>query len=131
MNRLGCLKRSEVIGIEGRKIGLYHGSPEDPDEYVLDESRAEELLKRSDCDVVICGHTHVPMQVSLGGKLFLNPGSVGQPRDGNPAAAFMELDIRNMRVKLHRVEYGVEITQEEMLLFGLPKFLADRLSKGY
>jgi putative phosphoesterase len=131
LKRLNSLRRFEIIEIEGRRIGLHHGSPEDPDEYVMDESRAKELLRRSDFDIIVCGHTHVPMLVSQNGKLFLNPGSVGQPRDGNPAAAFMELDLRTLRAVLHRIEYSIEITQEEMSLEGLPKFLIDRLAKGY
>ena len=131
LKRLNSLRQFEIVDIEGRKIGLHHGSPDDPDEYVLEESRARQLLEQSDCDVMICGHTHVPMLVSLNGKLFINPGSVGQPRDGNPAAAFMEFNLRTLRAVLHRVEYSIEITQEEMSLEGLPRFLIDRLSKGY
>ena len=130
LNRLRSMKRTEVLEVEKRRIGVYHGSPEHPDEYVLDEHRAEQLLDWSDCDIVICGHTHIPMEVSLRDKIFLNPGSVGQPRDGNPCASFMELDLGSMRATLHRVEYSIEITQEEMALHGLPKLLIDRLSNG-
>jgi len=127
---LKTLGPSEVFEVEGRRIGLYHGSPEDPDEYVFDESRAEQLLARSDCDIVICGHTHVPMRVAKKGKVFLNPGAVGQPRDGDPRAAFLELDTGSMRASLRRVEYSIEITQEDMCLQCLPKPLIDRLSSG-
>jgi len=127
---LELLSRDALVEIEGRTIGLYHGSPENPDEYVMDESRAKQLLERSTCDIVICGHTHVPMQIRSGGKLFLNPGSVGQPRDGNPDAAFIELNLRTLKADLRRVRYDVSSVQKEMKSAGLPRFLADRLSEG-
>lgn len=128
---LGLLSRNMTIEIQGRTIGLYHGSPEDPDEYVSEPSRAQQLLGKSSCDVVICGHTHVPMQLSSGGKVFLNPGSVGQPRDGNPDAAFIEIDLSTLTAKLHRVRYDISSVQKEMRSAGLPRPLADRLSEGY
>ena len=124
------LKREEVMRIDGKIIGMFHGSPDDPDEYVLDESRAEELLQKTDYDVMICGHTHFPMQVRIGKRLFINPGSVGQPRDRNPDASFSILDLDTMESEIIRVGYDVSAVQRDMLKKGLPRSLSSRLSEG-
>ena len=127
---LDRLKREEVIRIDGKSIGMFHGSPEDPDEYVLDESRVKELLQRTDFDVMICGHTHFPMKVRIGKRLFINPGSVGQPRDGNPDASFSILDLDTMESEIVRVGYDISAVQQDMLKKGLPRSLSSRLSEG-
>jgi putative phosphoesterase len=127
---LDRLKREEVIRINGETIGMFHGSPDDPDEYVLDESRAEELLQKTDYDVMICGHTHFPMQVRIGKRLFINPGSVGQPRDRNPDASFSILDLDTMESEIIRVGYDISAVQQDMLKKGLPRSLSSRLSEG-
>jgi len=128
---LGGLQAELEIEIEGRRIGIYHGSPEDPNEYVMDESRARHLLMRSAMDIVICGHTHVPLLVSEKDKIFLNPGGIGQPRDGNPEAAFATIDLTDLDVKLYRVPYDIPLVQRKMIKEGLPQFLALRLAMGY
>lgn len=127
---LELLSRDLTIELHGKKIGLYHGSPEDPDEYVMEMVRAKQIIEGSECDIVICGHTHVPMQVRSGSKLFINPGSVGQPRDGNPDAAFIELDTKALKAKLHRVKYDIGAVQRGIRSAGLPTPLAERLSSG-
>lgn len=128
---LGTLRREESLQVGGRTIGLFHGSPQDPDEYIIEESRAEEVLRSDHHDVVICGHTHRPMEVWLGGRLFFNPGAVGQPRDGNPAASFGIIDLESMEVRTIRIEYDIPAVQKEMLRKGLPHPLASRLSDGF
>jgi putative phosphoesterase len=127
---LNRLKREEVIRIDGKVIGMFHGSPDDPDEYVLDASRGGELLQNSNYDVIFCGHTHSPVQVRIGKRLFINPGSVGQPRDGNPDASFSILDLDTMESETVRVGYDVSAVQGDMLDKGLPRFLSSRLSEG-
>ena len=129
---------------------LFHGSPRDPVwEYVLTEVVALESLQATHAPVVLVGHTHVAMAVSLEGALLdgglampgfeadldgrrwlLNPGSVGQPRDENPDAAFLQLDLERKRATFHRVAYSVARTQEEIRERGLPDALADRLAHG-
>jgi diadenosine tetraphosphatase ApaH/serine/threonine PP2A family protein phosphatase len=101
----------------------------------------------------LVGHTHVPLlhvdgngrlgrarQVSLAGdavslrlgedRLILNPGSVGQPRDGDPRAAFMLLDTETGEAEIRRIEYGITTTQERILHAGLPARMAYRLAIG-
>jgi putative phosphoesterase len=130
LNRLTSLSDSEILDVDGKKIGLYHGSIESMYDYVTDVGRAELMLRQSDCDIVVCGHTHVPMRARAGDKIYINPGSVGQPRDGNPKASFVILETESLSVELIRVGYDIEATQREMMAAGLPRFLADRLSEG-
>ena len=129
---------------------LFHGSPRDPVwEYVLTEVVAMESLALTDAPLVLVGHTHVATAVLLDagqlhggvappgfeaklepGRWLLNPGSVGQPRDGNPDAAFLELDLDAKRGRFRRVAYPVGRTQEEIRERGLPDSLAERLAHG-
>ena len=135
---------------EAAGIQLFHGSPRDPVwEYVLTEIVAYESLAMTDAPVVLVGHTHVATALVLAegqlaggvaidgfeaqlelGRWLLNPGSVGQPRDSNPDAAYLELDLDAKRARFHRVPYPVARTQEEIRERGLPDALAERLAHG-
>ena len=129
---------------------LYHASPRDPVwDYVLTADGAYDALNRTEAPLVLVGHSHVAIQVVLaGGRLdgglapagtevdlnagryLINPGSVGQPRDGDPRAAFLILDFDRMFATFRRVEYPVEQTQAELREAGLPETLAERLAHG-
>jgi predicted phosphodiesterase len=129
-------------------IGLYHASPRDPVwEYVLTWEAARDAIDDSGCDVTIVGHSHVPLaiaegddpvaghavggtEVDLGGRWLLNPGSIGQPRDGDPAAAWLLLDLDARHASFRRTPYDVEATQAEIRELGLPDALAERLAHG-
>jgi predicted phosphodiesterase len=141
----GLLPTAEVEGVQ-----LYHGSPRDPVwEYVLSELVALESLTMTHAALVLVGHTHVATALALNGtrleggavekgfeasldehRWLLNPGSVGQPRDGDPEAAFLELDLEANRALFRRVPYPVARTQEEIRERGLPDSLAERLAHG-
>ena len=131
-------------------VALYHGSARDPIwEYVLSDEGALATLELADAPLVLVGHSHVALQVVQSGdelaggvapdgkeleldgvRALLNPGSVGQPRDGDPRAAYLLLDLAAQRATFHRVEYDVETTQREMRDAGLPEMLAARLQLG-
>jgi predicted phosphodiesterase len=128
-------------------IALYHASPRDPVwEYILSYEAARDAIEDSSSDVTIVGHSHVPLairegamlgghagngtEVDLKGRWLLNPGSVGQPRDGDPGAAWLLLDLDSRHASFHRVPYDVERTQTEMRELGLPDVLAERLAHG-
>jgi predicted phosphodiesterase len=131
-------------------VELYHGSPRDPVwEYVLTAESAAAALTTTSAPVVLVGHSHVALALLLeGGRLsgglapdgtdvdltegrwLLNPGSVGQPRDGNPRAAYLVLDLERRRGAFRRVPYPIERTQEEIRERGLPEPLAERLDHG-
>ncbi len=129
---------------------LVHGSPRDPVwEYVTTVPIARANLAVLETTVGLHGHTHVPMAWSeregrldaispgpgssfrLDGRpALLNPGSVGQPRDGDPTASWLELDTDAGTVTWRRVAYDIEAVRLAMLDAGLPGRLADRLRVG-
>jgi diadenosine tetraphosphatase ApaH/serine/threonine PP2A family protein phosphatase len=131
-------------------VALYHGSARDPVwEYILGDDGALATLELTRSPVVLVGHSHVALQVvqsadglsgsvapagtelELGGvRALLNPGSVGQPRDGDPRAAYLLLELDAQQASFRRVEYDVERTQREMRDAGLPELLAARLELG-
>jgi len=129
---------------------LYHASPRDPVwEYVVTADAAEAALRDTEAPVVLVGHSHVALairerdggvagglapggrEIDLGeGRWLLNPGSVGQPRDGDPDAAWLLLDFRAGRASFRRTPYDIAATQAEILERGLPASLAARLELG-
>jgi diadenosine tetraphosphatase ApaH/serine/threonine PP2A family protein phosphatase len=128
-------------------VELYHGSARDPVwEYVLSDDAALITFVLTESQVVLVGHSHVALHLSAAGagglapdgtrvelgdeRQLLNPGSVGQPRDGDPRAAWLELDLDAATATFHRVTYDVERTQSEIRAAGLPDILAERLAHG-
>ena len=133
----------------GNEVELFHGSARDPVwEYVLSEEAAWWTLQATQAPLVLVGHSHVPLALTPGservgggvagagavvdlsaGRWLLNPGSVGQPRDGDPRAAFLLLEL-GTSATFHRVDYPIEKTQAEIRERGLPEPLAERLAHG-
>jgi diadenosine tetraphosphatase ApaH/serine/threonine PP2A family protein phosphatase len=128
---------------------LFHGSPRDPVwDYVLSDESAASALALTEAPLVLVGHSHVALEISNGGDLrgepapagtrlelgrlrrLLNPGSVGQPRDGDPRAAWLEIDFESAWATFRRTDYPVEQTQGELRELGLPEVLAARLAYG-
>jgi diadenosine tetraphosphatase ApaH/serine/threonine PP2A family protein phosphatase len=131
-------------------VALYHGSARDPVwEYVLSDEAAWWTFQATTEPLVLVGHSHVPLTISFDGdaltggvaddgaevdlsdrRWLLNPGSVGQPRQGDPRAAYLLLDLEAQRATFRRAEYDVERTQREIREAGLPELLAARLTLG-
>jgi predicted phosphodiesterase len=130
-------------------VDLYHASARDPVwEYVLTEEAARATFELSSAPLILVGHSHVALalaldgdnvagglapagtEADLNGRWLLNPGSVGQPRDGDPRAAWLLLDLERRFAAFHRVPYSIEDTQSEMRERGLPRVLATRLERG-
>ena len=107
------------LTLEGRAYFLVHGTPRDPlDEYLGDDRPGwESRLRYIESDFVLCGHTHVPLVLKLDNTTVVNPGSVGQPRDGDPRAAFAI--IERGEISLHRVEYDVAAAVASLRAAGL------------
>jgi predicted phosphodiesterase len=135
-------------------IGLFHASPRDPVwEYVLSVRQANDCLEAQAQRVCLIGHSHIACyftrpngtgeettgELALAGtkldlskgKWLINPGSVGQPRDGDPRAAYLLLDTDEWRVSFERVEYPVDEAARAIVDAGLPRQLADRLYEGH
>lgn len=109
-----------------------HGSPRDPLwEYVFDARTAAEAMTATSATRCCVGHTHIPAVFRTGsGRTMVNPGSVGQPRDGDPRSSYALLDEASGQLELRRVEYDVKKTQRRMRALALPDVLADRLEHG-
>lgn len=135
---------------EGERIGLYHGSPRDPIwEYVLTTEQAKDCIEAMDPRVGAIGHSHVALRFTrtdgevvgeqmpggtehdlADGEWLVNPGSVGQPRDRDPRAAWMLVDLDRWTASWRRVEYPVEEAARAISEADLPGHLADRLFIG-
>jgi predicted phosphodiesterase len=139
---------------ERAQVGLFHASPRDPVwEYVLSIEQAEDCLGLQPQRVALIGHSHValfftgPQQAGDGevrgvqasdgasldlgdGRWLINPGSVGQPRDGDARAAWLELDTGEWAARYHRVAYEIDLAAKPIAEAGLPRHLADRLYVG-
>ena len=136
-------------------VGLAHASPRDPVwEYVLSTDQADAGLDAQEERVGLIGHSHIALffvraaesarhghaqgaqatdgaELELGeGEWLLNPGSVGQPRDGDPRAAWLELDTEQWLARYHRVDYDIEGAAAAIRAAGLPEVLAERLEVG-
>ena len=145
-NFLGTRPRT----MQGEGTLFVHGSVRDPDEYILNRAVAREnlkVLKKKYPDVRVCffGHTHVKavapapdnassdyLDLTTGGPYLVNPGSVGQPRDGDTFASYIlaENTSDKVRVAYRSVEYDIEKAQAKIRTAGLPGMLADRLAYG-
>jgi len=136
---------AKVDGVE-----LFHASPRDPVwDYVLTAEGALDALELTEAPLVLVGHSHVALAIGIigetldgglapegsevdlaSGRWLLNPGSVGQPRDGDPRAAYLMIDFAAKRAQFRRVPYPVERTQAEIRERNLPEALAERLAHG-
>jgi len=132
------------------EVSLAHGSLHEPDKfhYLLDLNSAAQSFQVQKTPVAFIGHTHVPgvfredgskitfaregeFRVKTGVKYLVNVGSVGQPRDGDPRAAFCLYDTAARTIEIRRVAYLLSQTQAKIRKAGLPEFLAERLAFGY
>ena len=143
----------ETLEPKGERSGveLFHASPRDPVwEYVLSESAVRTALEMTTAGLVLVGHSHIPIALLLSngnalagglakggseielteGRWLLNPGSVGQPRDGDSRAAYLLIDLERRNAHFRRVPYDIESTQAEIRNAGLPEALAERLACG-
>ncbi|MDD5595683.1 MAG: metallophosphoesterase family protein [Candidatus Omnitrophica bacterium] len=129
---------------------LVHGSLNNPEDfnYMNDDYTAEQTFKILTKDLCFVGHTHFPgsfildhnqkmaylksptIEIKKGNKYIINVGSVGQPRDGNPASSYGIFDTKKKTFELKRVSYDVKETQKKIYAAGLPSFLAERLLAG-
>jgi predicted phosphodiesterase len=133
-------------------VEICHGTPADEDEYITGDLDAFHALKLARRPICVFGHTHIPVAYRLtdtdfdlllrgadggeeihvdeGASYLVNPGSVGQPRDADPRAAFGVIDTTGPTIAWIRVAYPVAETQAKILAAGLPAPLADRLALG-
>jgi putative phosphoesterase len=118
----------------GKRIRLVHGSPRKVNEYLFEPpEKPERLYERiaglAEADVLVFGHTHRPWVHEYGGVLFVNCGSVGKPKDGDPRAAFavLEDEAGEVHTRIERVQYEVDPVAREVAEAGLPAEYGERL----
>jgi putative phosphoesterase len=118
---LARLPVTRTVTVENTRLLLVHASPRDPlDEYCLpDVDFWARRLQNVEADVICVGHTHQPYVLEVGDKLVINPGSVGQPRDGDPRASYAI--IEDYKVDLKRIEYPVADTIAALEATNLPE----------
>jgi putative phosphoesterase len=128
LHYLARLPLSRMVTLENTRFLLVHATPRDPlDEYgPADVDFWARRLQNVEADVVCVGHTHQPFVLEVGDKLVINPGSVGQPRDGDPRASCAV--IEDFKVDLRRVEYPVEETVAVVEASSLPEHAKELLA---
>ena len=138
----------------GNGVQLVHGAVTDEDDYIMSEEHAAESFALTDAHLTFYGHSHFPsiytcdrsgnviaefLDDQIGTatlhlrndlQYLINPGSVGQPRDGDNRSSFLIWDVDELRVEFYRVEYHFERTQEKMREADLPPYLINRLTYG-
>jgi diadenosine tetraphosphatase ApaH/serine/threonine PP2A family protein phosphatase len=134
---------------EPESLEICHGAPFDEDYYVFDTNGAWRAMEAASARICLFGHTHLPgvfvaapdedlevgstddaLQLPARGRALINVGSVGQPRDGDPRAAYGILDTTRNTISLQRVAYDVAGAQARIRAEGLPEWLATRLERG-
>jgi len=149
MKWLTSLPRGPMV-VDGA-FAISHGTPIDEDAYIFGEIEALNVFRQTAFPLCFFGHSHFPVLFGLspdaiqtvltdteafrfrlepGVRYLVNPGSIGQPRDGNPLASFAMFDSDSRSVTIYRVPYKVERAQRKILDAGLPRPLADRLALG-
>ena len=150
MKTLAGLPKGPLVVTDGLEI--CHGAPFDEDYYVFESIDAGKAMDAASERICLFGHTHLPVvfrrnpnvfdgflpegpndtlvQIEGGLNYLINVGSVGQPRDGDPRAAFGIYDSAAPSVLIRRIQYPVEIAQRRILDAGLPASLANRLGIG-
>ncbi len=144
------LEQLQPVWLDEETTGLFHASPRDPVwEYVLSPLQADLCLDVQEHRVCLIGHSHVALSFSrkrsaatgqtrhdgeeldlAEGEWLVNPGSVGQPRDGDPRAAWLELDTETWRAVFRRTEYDIAGAAAAIQAARLPTSLAERLAYG-
>jgi putative phosphoesterase len=131
MDYLRGLPRRLLLTIDGMRVAVVHGAPFDDDYYLYEEESQESLLTMAKAELLVLGHTHVPFIKRYPSGTVVNPGSVGQPRDGDPEASYAIFDTTSRKTINRRVAYDIEAVASRTREVGLPGMLADRLSLGY
>ena len=118
--------------VGSNSVHLVHGSPRKVNEYLFEDKPAslyERLARAEQADTLVFGHTHKPWVHEYGGVLFVNCGSVGKPKDGDPRAAFAVLTSTDQGVQasIERADYDAKAVAREVAAAGLPEEYADKL----
>ncbi len=149
-DKAGDFLRSLKLVFRINDFVMVHGTPQKPEDfdYLSDGRIAEEAFGGMDANICFVAHTHVPavyikdagklpcyaaedrVEIEAGNRYIVNVGSVGQPRDGDPRAAYCVYDTDKKSIQIKRVDYDVETARKKIISAGLPRRLGDRLLTG-
>jgi putative phosphoesterase len=129
------LPEQQNLVIDGLRVCMSHGSPVSPDEHLGPDTTADRLLflaEETRADVILCGHSHRAFIRHAGDVLFLNPGSVGRPDDGDPRASYAVLDLTdgNASAEIFRIPYNIIGAVTAMRRTNLPQIFCEVLRRG-
>lgn len=132
---LGRLPFSISFLVERKKVLLFHATPSKNNLYWFEERPEKffrEMAEKVDADVLIYGHTHKPYRKDFNGKIFINAGSVGKPKDGDPRACVTLVDITadTANVEFLRVSYDIDKAAQAIIASGLPPYFAEKLKEA-
>jgi len=133
---LSSLPHYSTKTIDDTVIACYHGSPRDPlNEYIYPGAPQfvlQALIEEATANLLFLGHTHMPLYSSTPSGTLINPGSIGQPRDGDPRSSYSTIEISEGKIicRTERISYDVESAASKIVQEGLPAFLSDRLFVG-
>jgi putative phosphoesterase len=133
---LAGLPQKARLSVDGMNIAMFHGSPRDPlNEYIYPNISSfifRSLIEEFEGDLLVLGHTHLPFTHSYGPKTVGNPGSIGQPRDGDARASYAVFEpSAEPQFQIRRIGYDISSMASKIVSVGLPRLLADRLFKGF
>jgi len=120
---------------EGKKVWLFHATPKKNNLYWYEDRPDKfflEMASKTDADILIYGHTHKPYWKDINGNIFINAGSVGKSKDGDPRAcvAVVEISQKAVITEFIRVSYEVELVAGSIVRSGLPAYFAEKLRRG-
>jgi putative phosphoesterase len=130
---LQSLPKDFRLEVDGTNVLVTHGTPDSVDEHIYPDSpgeRLREIALKASADVIITGHSHMPMEREVEGTIFVNPGSVGRPVDGDARAEYAVLSFDPIKLEFRRVNYDVEAVANKMRRRGLPENLAQVLLRA-
>lgn len=122
-----------LIGTDAGKIMVMHGGLDKINDHIdaEDDDRFMDIARRTDAALVVMGHTHRAFHRTMGGTVFVNPGSVGKPTDGDPRASYAIADMDGqILVSLCRIEYPIDHNVRALMEAGLPAAIGDMLREG-
>lgn len=126
---LSGLPTQRIFELGGLNWILCHGSPWDIEEYIYPDRSDFESFAKIETDIVVMGHTHIPMLHRAGNVLLVNPGSCGQPRDYNPLASYAVVETETRDVEIRRVLYDVNAFCKSLADEGYEQKLIDILTR--
>jgi len=135
INYLRLLPREIEFAVDGITFYLNHTVPNLSLNYYLDpelpQSEIEKHYRDAHADILVTGHTHIPYVKKLKNRVLINPGSVGEPRDGDPRASFAVFDTRTEQIELGRLEYDTTETSLLLTKLNFPNYSLFCLKNGF